>query len=299
MAKAVFTTKVNPTYDDLPEVRYHFPHTYLRAVEQAVGDGIVYYEPRRTSGDPSSRGGRQSYFAFARVTSIERDPSRSDHYYAMIADFLEFDKPVPFREASNYYESALRRADGETNRGAFGRAVRTVPDSEYDVIVQSGYTPEISEDSAISSTEKPGLAEEPATFERPIIERLVARPFRDAAFAKSVKTAYDNTCAMTGLKIINGGGRAEVQAAHIWPVADDGPDSVRNGLALSGTIHWMFDRGLISIDDDYRILAASSQIPDTVERLLNPDRCLILPPAADLRPHARFLHYHREHVFKG
>ena len=63
MVKAVFTTKVDPTYDDLPEVRYHFPKSYLRAAEQAVGDWIIYYEPRRTSGDPNSRGGRQSYFA--------------------------------------------------------------------------------------------------------------------------------------------------------------------------------------------------------------------------------------------
>jgi putative restriction endonuclease len=36
--KAVLTTKVSPVYDDLPEVRYHFPKTYLRQVESAVGD---------------------------------------------------------------------------------------------------------------------------------------------------------------------------------------------------------------------------------------------------------------------
>ena len=29
MAKAVLTTKVDPSYDDLPEDRYHFPHRYL------------------------------------------------------------------------------------------------------------------------------------------------------------------------------------------------------------------------------------------------------------------------------
>ena len=29
MTKAVFTTKVTPSYDDLPEVRYHFPSRYL------------------------------------------------------------------------------------------------------------------------------------------------------------------------------------------------------------------------------------------------------------------------------
>ena len=60
MTKAVFTTKISPTYDDLPEVRYHFPRTYLRTVEEAVGDWIVYYEPRRSNGDPSSRDGRSS-----------------------------------------------------------------------------------------------------------------------------------------------------------------------------------------------------------------------------------------------
>ncbi len=36
MAKAVLTTKVDPTYDDLPEQRYHFPRTYLRQIEAAA-----------------------------------------------------------------------------------------------------------------------------------------------------------------------------------------------------------------------------------------------------------------------
>src|SRR5580704_3343247 len=74
--KAVFTTKVSPTYDDLPEERYHFPRTYLRQAEQAIGDWIVYYEPRRVTGDLSSRGGRQAYFATAKVDRIEPDPAK-------------------------------------------------------------------------------------------------------------------------------------------------------------------------------------------------------------------------------
>lgn len=47
MASAVFTTKVLPTYDDLPEVRYHSPQTYLNFVKRTVEDWIIYYEPRR------------------------------------------------------------------------------------------------------------------------------------------------------------------------------------------------------------------------------------------------------------
>jgi putative restriction endonuclease len=299
MAKAIFTTEVDPTYDDLPEFQYHFPRTYLRAVESTVGDWIVYYEPRRATGELSSRGGRQVYFATARVVSVRPDPTMANHFYAFVEDFLEFPHPVPFRDGDHYYESALRRADGGTSKGAFGRAVRPLSDNEYGLILTTASS-ELFVSARSSNVALPqGFADEPAEFERPIIERVTSRPFRDAAFSSAVRAAYDNTCAMTGLKIINGGGRPEVQAAHIRPVADSGPDSVRNGLALCGTIHWMFDRGLLSLDDDLTILMAGDRVPDTVKRLINPERKMLLPARPEFRPHHQFLQYHRAAIFKG
>jgi len=300
MTKAVFTTKVDPTYDDLPEERYHFPRTYLRQAESAIGDWIVYYEPRRASGDVSSRGGRQAYFAIAKVDRIEPDPVRADHFYAFVSSYLEFDRPVSFKEGERYFEGALARADGKTNKGAFGRAVRSIPDADYDLILQAGFVrtiDEISNEFSKVSDDSSGFAEEQLSYDRPVIERIVSRPFREAAFAIGVKEAYANTCAMTGFNIINGGGRAEVQAAHIRPVAHRGSDSIRNGLALSGTIHWMFDRGLVSIDEDHTILIARNRLPDTVMRMLRTD--LLLPDRPDQRPHAHFLRYHRDRIFKG
>jgi len=298
VTKAVFITKVDPTYDDLPENRYHFPRTYLRQVEAAVGDWIVYYEPRRTTGDLSSRGGRQAYFATARVTHIVADPTMADHHYALVADYIEFDRPVPFKDGVFYYEAALKRPDGGTSKGAFGRAVRSLGDAEYDLILRTGFAEFIGPDAA-ARTAIYDLDEEPAVFERPIVERISRRPFRDAAFAKAVKTAYGDTCAVTGLQIINGGGRSEVQAAHIRPVAHSGPDSVRNGVALCGTVHWMFDRGLLSFDEDYRVLVAGEGVPDTVRRMIREDGKLAVPSRPDLRPHPQFLKYHREMFFKG
>lgn len=298
--RAVFTTKVDPAYDDLPEQRYHFPRTYLRQAEAAVGDWTVYYEPRRPGG--AGTGGRQAYFATARVTGIRRDPVRDDHFYADVADYLEFDRPVPFREGGRYYESALQRDDGGTSKGAFGRSVRGVPDAEFDAILAAGFVPILGQGAARDSlgAQLPtGFEDEPATFERPIVERLVGRPFREAAFALAVKRAYGDTCALTGLKIVNGGGRAEAQAAHIRPVASDWPDSVRNGLALSATVHWMFDRGLVSVDDDLSILTARDRLPEAVTRLFLPDGRIAAPARPELRPHPLFLRYHREHVFKG
>ncbi len=298
MSKAVFTTKAEPTYDDLPEFRYHFPRTYLRQVEAAVGDWIIYYEPRRPSRNPSSRGGRQAYFAAARVGSIRPDAENPDHFYALVSDFLEFDRPVPFRDDDFYYEAGLRRADGGTSKGAFGRAVRVITDAEFDLILRAGFEALIAP-APVVTLEFPGFADEPATFDRPIVERVASRPFRDAAFAGAVKSAYANTCAVTGLKILNGGGRSEVQAAHIRPISASGPDSVRNGLALCGTVHWMFDRGLLSLDDDYTILMAPDRVPEPVHQLVNPGGKLRLPARLELRPHPQFLQFHRETVFKG
>ena len=316
MAKAIFTTKVTPSYDDLPEQRYHFPRTDLAQAERAVGDWIIYYEPRRTSADVMSRGGRQAYFATARVEGIVPDPVRADHFYAEVSNYLEFVRPIRFIDEGLYYESALRKDDGSTNKGAFGRAVRLLPDAEYDLIWRSGFghviglasrkraVPDIAEEplppiAIVAEARSPFEHAPPLEDDRRIVSQMISRPFRDRAFAAAVKSAYGDACAVTGLKMINGGGRSEVQAAHIRPVADRGPDSVRNGIALSGTIHWMFDRGLLAIDEDFRVLAAHDRVPDTMGRMLPPDRLLVLPEREDLRPHPRFLDYHRKHVFKG
>ena len=237
---------------------------------------------------------------------IEPDFHQKDHFYAHVREFLPFPRAVPFREGEHYYESGVRRPDGKTSKGAMGRSVRPISEGEYDIILQAGYAHILAEERPNLAGEEtsPGavpfvFAEEPATFQRPIVERVVARPFRDAVFSSVVKTAYGNTCAITGLKIINGGGRSEVQAAHIRPVSHSGTDSIRNGVALCGTVLWMFDRGLLSLDDNYNILLAKEKVPETVQRLINPDRRMILPTQLDLRPNPQWLRYHRETIFKG
>jgi putative restriction endonuclease len=60
----------------------------------------------------------------------------------------------------------------------------------------------------------------------------------------------------------------------------------------------MFDRGLISIGEDFRVLRARGA-PDDVARLLRPEARLLLPDDELLRPHPSFLRFHREQVFKG
>lgn len=294
MANAIFTTSESSAYDDRIEEWYHFPKQYLARAEQALGDWIVYYEPRRTTG-PSSSTGRLSYFAVAQLQAIEADQRLPGHFYAYLKHFLEFDRAVPFREGNDYYESSLRKADGSTNKGSFGGSVRLVPSEEFDRIVHAGLS------SPLEAWERSDRVAEPVPeyVVHRIIDQIVSRKFRDAAFRRHVRTAYGSTCAVTGLRLINGGGRPEVQAAHIRPVEEDGPDTVRNGIALTGTMHWLFDRGLVSLDDDYNILLSPHGVPDDLDRLVRPDRKLMLPDHPQWRPHSTYLKWHRENRFKA
>ena len=328
MAKVVLTHADGSIYDDLPESRYHFPRTYLRQVEAAVGDWAVFYEPRRVAAGSERAGGRQVYFAAAMIAGLRRDPRDERMFYADMAPgtYLPFPSPVPFRAGDgSYLEGGLRKPDGSTNKGAFGRSVRLLAEEEFAAIVALGLAgvrdelgaedwaaaeaPErarggpggeprpwgrFDETSALHAQE--AAAEPPR---RPLVERLTARRLRDAAFARQVKAAYRETCAMTGLRIVNGGGRPEVQAAHIRPVERHGPDALRNGLALSGTAHWMFDRGLVSVDDDGTILAAKDRLPPGAAGLLRPEGRVLLPSEAWARPHPLYLRWHRENLFKG
>lgn len=293
MANAIFTASESSSYDDRIEERYHFPKTYLGQATQAIGELILYYEPRRDAG-LSSSGGRQAYFAVARLVSIEPDSTREGQFYAHLDQFLEFDRPVPFKENGPYYESLLQKEDGSTNKGAFGRSVRLIPSHEFEAILNAGFT------TALQPGELKDQAEEevPESAPRTIIQQVITRKFRDQAFRKHVRGAYSNTCAVTGLRLINGGGRPEVQAAHIRPVEVDGPDTVRNGIALTGTVHWLFDRGLISFDDNYNVLLSPSGLPDELEKLIPTDRKLILPAHIEQRPHPTYLRWHRENRLK-
>ena len=61
----------------------------------------------------------------------------------------------------------------------------------------------------------------------------------------------------------------------------------------------MFDRGLISIGDDYKILVAANHVPEDAARLLNQSGKIHLPNDGTFYPNAQYLKFHRDKVFKG
>lgn len=294
MTKLVLMHKAGSIYDDLPDERYDFPARYLKAVEEGVGDWVVYYEP--------AKAGPRGYFAVARIAQVIPKPGEAGRFLAMIApgSYLDFDRPVPRQIEGRPVESALMAVDGGARSGGLVQsAVRRLPEAEFSAIVQRGLPADLERMEASRYGPAPeGLADAAMPFDRPVIERLVSRPYRDVAFRRKVREAYDYRCAMSGLRLRNGGGRPEVNAAHIRPVERQGSDSVRNGLALSVTLHWMFDRGLLSVADDGSILVSRNKVPREVEdRLILPSGRLVLPDDPRDRPHPDNLRWHRENVF--
>jgi len=299
LAKGVFLHRADSIYEDQPEERYQFPKSYLKAASQCIGDWIIYLEP--------TKAGKNGYYAVAQVKDIIPDPEKSGMFVALIepGTYLPFERSVPFSVAGDYPELSVLNDFGRVS-GRAQAAMRVIPEADFNRIVSRGIP---DEDSLLPrvgayAAEGNGVAEErsPFVFEqvRDRTAHLTNRIVRDRVFRSKVLQAYDSTCAFTSLRLINGGGRAEAEAAHIRPVEANGPDIVSNGIALSGTVHWMFDRGLLSLSDELEILV-SRHINDqsSIQHLLNPSGRASLPLHLSMRPHPRFLEWHRQYCFKA
>jgi len=299
MGYGVFIHRSDSIYDDSPAERYQFPSQYLGRVQSCVGDWIIYYEPRKVA---DTRG----YFAMAKIERVIPDPATPGMYLALIepGSYLDFVSPVPFSDVSGaVVEQGVLNEAGRIS-GRAQSAVRPISPSDFNRIVVLGLNesepvlPRTGEELA-----RPGFGEEQAPFEfeqdRDRTSFTVSRIVRDRIFRRTVLRAYAERCAISGLKLINGMGRAEVAAAHIRPVEANGPDIVSNGIALSGTVHWMFDRGLISLADDLQILVSrQANDPESIKALVNKSGYALAPQRSSERPHPHFLQWHREHCFK-
>ncbi len=84
---------------------------------------------------------------------------------------------------------------------------------------------------------------------------------RSGVFKREVLTAYQHTCAVSGLQLTSSNPAAPsplLDACHIVPWALSYDDTLPNGLALCPNLHRAFDRHLFSIDADYRVRCADS-----------------------------------------
>ena len=94
-----------------------------------------------------------------------------------------------------------------------------------------------------------------------------------------------------------------MDAAHIHRFAESGNNEIQNGVALSKNAHWMFDNGLWTISDDYRVLVATSHFveagPDALCLQRYHGSQLHLPSDTLKRPGTEYLAWHRQAAFLG
>ena len=296
---SVFDYGFDSSYDDDIPYRYHFPDHFLKQAEQSEGDWIVYRHTTRG-------GGKGEYIAVAKVVAIEPHPSKQGHYYARMSDFRSFAQPVPLRPYDGSpYEDLLKNVHPSNfGRTIHGKSVRYISEADFRAICHAslqfitnpanatGYEVDLlpTDQELLEFVAAPSQEQE-----RLAVHILANRKLRDVAFRKTVLDAYDNRCAVTGWRIINGGGKAETQAAHILPVKENGPDFVRNGIALSATAHWLFNQHLISLTDDCDLLIAPDKVPSELRNIFPREKQRIhLPRKQNFWPHPKYLQQHRE-----
>lgn len=133
------------------------------------------------------------------------------------------------------------------------------------------------------------------------IERAVHIRKNQSFFRHTVLLSYENTCCITGIAI-----PALLNASHIKPWKDSDPlyerTNPQNGLSLNTLHDKAFDRGLITLDQNYRIVL-SRQIKDSYPSDVVQDYFIryegkqIRLPYRFL-PGKEFLVYHNENIFE-
>jgi putative restriction endonuclease len=310
MASIVLESALGSQYEDAPD-SYEFPTRYLRHFE-AVGKGeplfAVIYEPRGETGT-----GRMGYVALAEVVTSPSPTGRRNNAgeelwrvsYRRPAE--PFGSAVPREVLGEAVETWLRALPRgrPRNVATFGRAVRALTDEDFERILRLAEVNPLIEEASY-----PIDPFEPLTDVRERVERIIKVYERRAAFRREVLGAYGFVCAVTGLGL---GGIAPTKslgildAAHVRPVGSAGVDSIRNGIAMTPTLHRLFDFGLFTLEpagDDLRVLVSPRletrmvEVPERGVSLgLNAGTALLLPANPALRPRKSDVDFHRNRVF--
>lgn len=112
-----------------------------------------------------------------------------------------------------------------------------------------------------------------------------------------VLRSYGYRCALTGAQFIAPATvlHSDLYVLAIKPLNQGGPLSINNCLPVINALRWPFIAGLITIEDNYRILAPQPDLLDP-EMLTALRASLVVPDDVLLRPGHDYLAYHRRYA---
>jgi len=121
---------------------------------------------------------------------------------------------------------------------------------------------------------------------------------RGGLFKREVPKIYNNTCAISGLRLTAVTTTVSmIDACHIVPFSESYDDTLTNGIALCPNLHRAFDRGLISISDNYTVLINKNFVEDKNSAFNLSQfegKQIILPYSTELFPELRNVAIHRK-----
>jgi putative restriction endonuclease len=122
---------------------------------------------------------------------------------------------------------------------------------------------------------------------------------RGGIFKKTIPKIYNFTCSVTGLKVVTNSNIQMVDACHIIPFSISQDDTIQNGISLCPNIHRAFDRGLLTINQDYVVrISPSIKKHNSSNELLKLDgKSIKLPKNDKYLPSQESLEWHRKEIF--
>jgi putative restriction endonuclease len=127
------------------------------------------------------------------------------------------------------------------------------------------------------------------------------RKRHDPSFAPLVLRAYGFRCAVCGLDPSLDGSSIGLEAAHVHWHCHGGPDVIANGLSLCSLHHTAFDKGLLGLAEDNRVVVSGRlHGGEVVENYIGQYHGQVLKgPVHGAEPvGSRFRAWHEHNVFK-
>lgn len=122
---------------------------------------------------------------------------------------------------------------------------------------------------------------------------------RGGVFKSTIPKTYNYTCSISGMKIESEKNTRMVDACHIIPFSVSYNDTIANGISLSPNMHRAFDRGLITIKDDYTVrISPTVRDNNSVYSLTQFDgQQILLPNNKNHYPSPESLIWHNKNVY--
>jgi putative restriction endonuclease len=125
------------------------------------------------------------------------------------------------------------------------------------------------------------------------------RFIRGSIFKREIPKIYQNQCCISGMKIESTTNAQMIDACHIVPFSISNDDTVSNGISLSPNLHRAYDRGLITINEDYivRISPAIKENKTAFSLSQFAGNRILLPNKNKDYPSPENLIWHKKEVF--